>query len=137
MGGARPGVIITLSEPGAKLPVGGILGHAVSSAGKEVFSRLLAAEPAPRDIRVMCMRPHALADGPAYGSSTKEVFEPAATALGQSVEEWMAGLADSTMLKRLPTASDGAETAAFLASDRAGAMTGTVANLTGGALADC
>jgi enoyl-[acyl-carrier-protein] reductase (NADH) len=49
----------------------------------------------------------------------------------------MAGLADSTMLKRLPTASDVAETAAFLASDRARAMTGTVANLTGGAIVDC
>jgi NAD(P)-dependent dehydrogenase (short-subunit alcohol dehydrogenase family) len=137
MGGARPGVIITLSEPGAKLAIGGILGHAVSSAGKEVFSRVLAAELAPSDIRVICIRPHALADGPASGSYTKELFEPAATALGQSVEAWMAALADSTMLKRLPTASDVAETAAFLASDRAHAITGTVANLTGGAIVDC
>jgi hypothetical protein len=34
------------------------------------------------------------------------------------------------MLKRLPTLSEGAETAAFLASDWAGAMTGTVATST-------
>jgi enoyl-[acyl-carrier-protein] reductase (NADH) len=40
------------------------------------------------------------------------------------------------MLKRLPTISDVAETAAFLASDRARAMTATVANLTSGALVD-
>jgi enoyl-[acyl-carrier-protein] reductase (NADH) len=40
------------------------------------------------------------------------------------------------MLKRLPTLSDVAETAAFFASDRARAFTGTVANLTSGAVAD-
>ena len=37
-----------------------------------------------------------------------------------------------TLLKRLPTLADVADTAAFLASDRAGAITGTVANLTCG-----
>jgi NAD(P)-dependent dehydrogenase (short-subunit alcohol dehydrogenase family) len=136
MGGKRPGVILTLSEPGSKLAVGGILGHAVSSAGKEVFSRVLAAELAPRNIRVICIRPHALADAPASGSYTKDLFKPAAAAAGLSVEEWLAGLAQGTMAKRLPTLSDVAETAAFLASDRASAMTGTVANLTGGAVVD-
>jgi NAD(P)-dependent dehydrogenase (short-subunit alcohol dehydrogenase family) len=136
MGGERPGVILTLSEPGSKLAVGGILGHAVSSAGKEVFSRVLAAELAPRNIRVICIRPHAMTDAPASGSYTKDLFKPAAAAAGLSVEEWIAGLAQGTMSKRLPTLSDVAETAAFLASDRASAMTGTVANLTGGAVVD-
>jgi NAD(P)-dependent dehydrogenase (short-subunit alcohol dehydrogenase family) len=136
MGRKRPGVILTLSEPGSKLAVGGILGHSVSSAGKEVFSRVLAAELAPRNIRVICIRPHAMTDAPALGSYTRELFKPAAAAAGLSVQEWIAGLAQGTMSKRLPTLSDVAETAAFLASDRAGAMTGTVANLTGGAVVD-
>ena len=136
MGRKRPGVILTLSEPGSKLAVGGILGHSVSSAGKEVFSRVLAAELAPRNIRVICIRPHALTDAPASGSYTKNLFKPAAAAAGLSVQEWIAGLAQGTMLKRLPTLSDVAEAAAFLASDRAGTMTGTVANLSGGAVVD-
>jgi NAD(P)-dependent dehydrogenase (short-subunit alcohol dehydrogenase family) len=136
MGGNRPGVILVLSEPGSKLAVGGILGHSVSSAGKEVFSRVLAAELAPRNIRVICIRPHAMIDGPASGSYTKDVFEPAASAAGLSVEDWMGGLAQGTMLKRLPSLSDVAETAAFLASDRARAFTGTVVNLTSGTIAD-
>src|SRR5215217_6895576 len=120
MGGERPGVILTISEPGAKLAVGGILGHAVSSAGKEAFSRVLAAELAPRNIRVICIRPHAMIDAPASGSYTRDLFEPAAAAAGLSVQEWIAGLVEGTLLKRLPTLSDVAETAAFLASDRAG-----------------
>src|SRR6185436_17741153 len=35
MGRERPGVILNLSEPGARLTISGILGHGVSSAGKE------------------------------------------------------------------------------------------------------
>ncbi|MFG2044812.1 SDR family NAD(P)-dependent oxidoreductase [Dactylosporangium sp. NPDC048998] len=137
MGRERPGVILTLSEPGAKLAIGGILGHGVSSAGKEAFSRLLAAELAPGNVRVVGIRPHAVVDAPAAGSYTNDLFRPTAAAAGHSVQEFLeGGLAQGTLLKRLPTLSEIAETAAFLASERAGAMTGTVVNLSGGALVD-
>ena len=137
MGRERPGVVLTLSEPGARLAVGGILGHGVSAAGKEAFSRLLAAELAPRNIRVVGLRPHAVVDAPAAGSYTADLFTQMAAAGGQSVRQFLDdGLAQGTLLKRLPTLAEVAETAAFLASDRAGAMTGTVANLTAGALVD-
>ncbi len=135
MGGDRPGVILTLSEPGSKLAVGGILGHSVSAAGKEAFSRVLAAELAPSNIRVIGIRPHAIVDAPAAGSYTAELFKPSAGE--QSVQQFLeGGLAQGTLLKRLPTLADVAETAAFLASDRAGVMTGTIANLSAGALVD-
>jgi NAD(P)-dependent dehydrogenase (short-subunit alcohol dehydrogenase family) len=136
LGGERPGVILTLSEPGARIAVGGILGHAASSAGKEAFSRVLAAELAPSNIRVICLRPHALSDGPASGSYTKDLFKPSAASAGMPVDEWIGNLATGTLLKRLPTISVVAETAAFVASDRARAMTGTVTNLSSGLLVD-
>jgi NAD(P)-dependent dehydrogenase (short-subunit alcohol dehydrogenase family) len=123
------GVILTLSEPGSKLAVPGILGHSASGAAREAFSRVLAAELGPKSIRVICIRPHAISDAPAAGSYTKELF-------GEPLEEAMSGMAKGTLLKRLPTLSEVAETAAFLASSRAGAMTGTVVNLSGGALVD-
>jgi len=136
MGHERPGVILTLSEPGAKLATGGILGHGVSAAGKEAFSRLLAAELAPR-VRVIDIRPHAVADAPAADSYTKDLFTRMANSTGQSVREFLDdGLAQSTLLKRLPALSEVAEMAAFLASDRAASVTGTIINLTAGALAD-
>ena len=91
MGGKRPGVILTLSEPGSKLAVGGILGHAASAAGKEAFSRVLAAELAPRNIRVIDIRPHAIIDAPAAGSYTKDVFKQFAAAAGLSVQELLDG----------------------------------------------
>jgi NAD(P)-dependent dehydrogenase (short-subunit alcohol dehydrogenase family) len=137
MGHERPGVVLILSEPGAKLAIGGILGHGVSAAGKEAFSRLLAAELAPGNVRVVDIRPHAVVDAPEAGSYTKDLFTRSAAAAGQSVQDFLeGGLAQGTLLKRLPTLSEIAETAAFLASDRAGAMTGTVVNLSGGALVD-
>jgi NAD(P)-dependent dehydrogenase (short-subunit alcohol dehydrogenase family) len=129
MGHGRPGVILTLSEPGAKLAVGGILGHGVSAAGKEAFARQQADELAPRGVRVVDIRPHAVVDAPAAGSYTKDLFKPV-----DLLET--GGMAQGTLLKRLPTLAEVAETAAFLASDRAAAMTGTIVNLSGGALVD-
>ncbi len=136
MGNGRPGVILTVSAPAARLAVGGHLGHAASQAGIEAFSRTLADELGTRDIRVVCLRSHALADAPAAGSFTAPMFEAKAKTLGMSVDTWLDGAARMTMLKRLPRLGELAETAAFLASDRAAAMTGAVANLTCGAIAD-
>ncbi|GAA2016752.1 SDR family oxidoreductase [Catenulispora yoronensis] len=136
MGVRRPGVILTLSEPGAKLAVPGILGHAVSAAGKEAFARVLAAELAP-NIRVIGIRPHAVLDAPDAGSYTKELFEQMASAGDLTVQQFLeTGLAAGTLLKKLPTLAQIAETAAFLASDQSAAMTGTVVNLSAGALVD-
>jgi len=42
----------------------------------------------------------------------------------------------ATLLKRLPTLAEVANFAAFVTSDRAGAMTGAIANLTSGSLVD-
>ena len=51
----------------------------------------------------------------------------------ESFRELLEGL---TLLKRLPTVAEVADTAAFLASDRAGAITGTVAKSTCGSSVD-
>ena len=63
------------------------------------------------------------------------VFKPAADKAGITVKEMFEAPA-GTLLKRYPTLDEVAATAAFMASDKAGAMTGTVANLTCGALLD-
>lgn len=142
MGVKRSGVILTISTPGSKMAAPGVLGHCVTCAGTEAFSRVLAAELAPDNIRVVCLRPHAIADAPAHGSYTKDLFKTQAsykeTGGDQSVKEWLPNspMAQGTLLKRLPSLQEVAETAAFLASDRAGAMTGMVANLSCGAVVD-
>ena len=93
---------------------------------------------APRNVRVIGIRRHAVLHAPAAGSYTTALFHPAAEAAGQTIQEFLetGGMAQGTLLKRLPNLSEVAETAAFLASDRSGSMTGTVVNLSAGALVD-
>lgn len=132
MGKARPGVILTITAPAARLAIPGHLAHIVSCAAEEAFARVLASELGARNIRVLCLRSHAISDATAAGSYTADLFGPKARALGLSVDEWLGAAAGGTMLGRLPTLVQIAETAAFMASDRAGAMTATVVNLTVG-----
>lgn len=51
MGKKQPGTILTLTAPAAKMAVPGHLGHTVSCAGIEAFSRALAAELALQNVR--------------------------------------------------------------------------------------
>ena len=132
MGKSRQGVILTLSTPAGRTAPPGHLGYSVTCAGVEAFSRVLAAELGPRNIRVVCLGPHAISDAPAAGSYTRELFQPKAAAMGISVDQWLAGGAQTTFLGRLPTLDDVAETAAFLVSDKARSMTAAYVNLTAG-----
>ncbi|GAA2041947.1 SDR family oxidoreductase [Agromyces tropicus] len=129
------GVILTISTPGARLTGRGLIGNAAQSAGLEGFSRALAGELGPAGVRVVCVRPHAMADAVAT-SYTGEMFGRIADRSGIRFDEWMAGLAGGTMLGRLPTLDETAEYLAFAASDRAASMTGVISNLTAGALVD-
>jgi 3-oxoacyl-[acyl-carrier protein] reductase len=54
-------------------------------------------------------------------------------AVGTSPGGAISELANSTLLKRLPTLADVGNIAAFVASDKAGAMTGTVVQIDCGA----
>lgn len=129
------GVIQTISTPGARLTGLGLIGNAAQSAALEGFSRALAGELGPDGIRVVCVRPHAMPDALAT-SYTREMFGRTAEAGGVPFEQWFTGLADMTLLGRLPVLDEVAEYLAFAASDRARSMTGAIANLSAGALVD-
>lgn len=134
------GAILTLSPPGARVATPGILGFGVACAAIEGFSRLLAAELGPAGVRVVHLRPHAVPEAAAAGSHSREVFAPAAETAGVSVEEMVETMLregnPAALLGRFPTLTEVADAAAFMASDRAGAMTATVANLTCGSVLD-
>lgn len=130
------GVILTLSTPGAKLAGIGFMGNGVASAAIEAFTRLLAAELGPRGIRALCLRPDAIPQALEL-SHTRRVFDRVAVKHATTAEQMLTDRArTATLLGRLPTLDQVADCAAFLASDRAAAMTGTIANLTCGSLTD-
>jgi 3-oxoacyl-[acyl-carrier protein] reductase len=91
-------------------------------------SRSLAAELGPHGIRLVILRSAGSPDAP----DIKQTFEHHARAAGISPEEFLAEASSGTLLRRLPMLSEVAEAAVVMASDRASAMTGVMANVTCG-----
>ena len=121
----RSGVILTLSASPARLAIASTGGFGVACAAIEGLSRTLAAELSPQGVRVVCLRPHRIGD--TLGSAAD---------FPMNRDEFRSFIESMTLLNRLPTLADVANTAVFLASDGAAAMSGTVANLTCGMSVD-
>jgi 3-oxoacyl-[acyl-carrier protein] reductase len=133
MAARQSGTILTLSTAGSRFARPGNLGFGTACAAIETMTQRLAADLGPSGIRVVCLRPQAIPDAVSNGSYTGEVFGPLAAQMGISVEEMLAQWGeDQTLLGRLPTLAQVADTAVFLASDRGGAITGSVVDLTCG-----
>jgi 3-oxoacyl-[acyl-carrier protein] reductase len=129
----RSGVILMLSTPGSRMAGGGFLGYGAACAAIEAMTRHLAGELGPHGVRVLCLRADAIPEALRHGSHTREVFHGAARRHGASVDALLAERAKSaSLLRRLPTLQQVADTAAFVASDRAAAMTGSVVDVTCG-----
>lgn len=118
------GVILTLSSSSAGLSgrdrrfhlTGGF---STACVAIEALSRNLAGELGPQGIRVVCLRPNAI----------PETWTADMPAIRKFME-------DGTVLGRLPTLAEVGNAAVFMASDLASAMTGTIANLSCGAIMD-
>jgi NAD(P)-dependent dehydrogenase (short-subunit alcohol dehydrogenase family) len=104
----------------------------VQCAAVESFGRALAVELGPRGVRVGCLR----SAGSPDAAGVDGVFDLHAQNAGLSRAHFDAGKAERTLLRRLPRLAEVAQVAAFLASDRASAMTGTITNITCGELLD-
>jgi len=128
------GVILTISTSGSRLAVPGTINYSTTCAAIEATTRLLAAELGPCGVRVVCLQPDVIPEAGKMGSHTRGNFQPWAERLGVTIDEFLAAPPDRTLLKRWPTLADVAEAAAFIASDRAAATTGTVINLTAGSV---
>lgn len=126
------GVIMTvsalLSRKGTTLNGG----YGPAQAAKEALTRDLSAELAPKGIRVVGVRPHGMPEA----ESMREVYDAKADLLGVSWEQFQGFLAADTHPRRVMVLDEVAAVAAFMASDRAGGMTGTTVNLTMGSLDD-
>lgn len=131
----QAGVILTLSTPGSRMTGQGFLGYGVTCAAIEAFSRILAGELGASGVRVICLRPDAIPEALAI-SHARGVFQGIADRAGTTVDAMLASAQSRTLLGRFPKLDEVANYAAFVASDRASAMTGAIANLTCGSLVD-
>ena len=124
MVGRHSGVILTLSSSSSVLSgrdrrfhlTGGF---STACAAIEALTRSLAGELGTQGIRVVCLRPDAIPETWTGDAPEARTYMENGTALG-----------------RLPTLDEVANAATFLASDRASAMTGAIANLSCGSIMD-
>jgi NAD(P)-dependent dehydrogenase (short-subunit alcohol dehydrogenase family) len=128
----RSGVILTITATPSRMAIPNVGGNAAAFAAVAALSRTLSAELAPHGVRVVCLMPNAM---PETGT-IRENFDRYAKATGLTAAEYRARMEGMTHLRRLTTLAELADVAAFVASDQASAMTGTVVNLTGGAIVD-
>jgi 3-oxoacyl-[acyl-carrier protein] reductase len=128
------GVILTITG-GDREAVPSLGGTLVTWAAIEALCRQWACELGPQGVRVVWLRTAGL---PETIPDTGDAVADLGTGFGAGMTraEIIAGMQQATMLDRLPTLAELGNVAAFLASDRASAMTATLANITCGAFLD-
>ena len=126
----RSGVILAITATTARLAIPEVGGTGVTFDAIESLCRQWACELGRHGVRVVWLQttglPEALADVdvfPAYGTGSGN---------GMTRAELIAWLQSSTQLNRLTSLAEVGNVAAFVASDHAGAMTATSANITCG-----
>ncbi|SIO49875.1 SDR family NAD(P)-dependent oxidoreductase [Chitinophaga niabensis] len=130
----RSGVILTITTPGGLLANGVAGGFGVSNAAVESLTRNLAGELGAYNIRAIALRSDAIPETVDNGSHAIEVFGHRAELMGTTLKELTPHMGEGAILKRPPTLEDLGNTAAFLASDKAKAITATIANITCGSI---
>jgi 3-oxoacyl-[acyl-carrier protein] reductase len=120
----RRGVILSLTATPGGIGYPGVGGFGPMCCAVEGLSRNLAAELGPYGIRVVNIR--------SGGSPDSRPFLEAIQHLGSEANMIITSLEGDTMLKTLPLMEDIGNVAAFLASDRAGKITGVTIDVTCG-----
>jgi NAD(P)-dependent dehydrogenase (short-subunit alcohol dehydrogenase family) len=120
------GVILSLTSGSSRGTQPGMGGTGPADAAVEAFLRYLAAETGASGVRVIGIHTAAVT-----GTLTKEKLAAVSEHAPDPAQvEQM--VAQASVLRRAPQLADVTETAAFLASDRAAGMTGTIVNVTSG-----
>jgi NAD(P)-dependent dehydrogenase (short-subunit alcohol dehydrogenase family) len=126
------GVILTITGGPARRAFSNVGGFDTACAATEGLWRTFAAELGPRGIRLVVVGSAGSPDTP----DVRETLELHAEATGRSLEEVLADSGSGTLLGRLPRVAEVANVATLMASDRASAMTGVIANVTCGYIVD-
>jgi len=114
------GAIITMASSAGRQPDGRApIPYGAAKAAIALMTQDVAAQAGPHGIRVNCIAPETI-----LTERNQQRIPPAQ----------QAAMAEAHPLKRLGTAQDVASTAVFLASDDAAWITGTILDVTGGAV---
>jgi NAD(P)-dependent dehydrogenase (short-subunit alcohol dehydrogenase family) len=121
------GVILHLNSASGEGAMPGMGSTGPADAATEAFMRYLAAEVGPQGVRVCGIWTAGVAE-----TLTDERIAEVAGEGSPNAQAALEMIASMAALRRAPRLANVAEVAAFLASDRAAGMTGTMANVTSG-----
>jgi 3-oxoacyl-[acyl-carrier protein] reductase len=125
------GVIMAITATTARHAIPNVGGTGVAFDAIESLCRQWACELGPQGVRVVWLQTTGL---PEAISRTLDLFPDYGTGAAMTREELIAWLEGKTMLRRLTSLAEVGNAAAFVASDRAGAMTACAANITCGSV---
>ena len=128
----RRGVILAITAAPSRLAIPLVGGFGPACSAIEGMLRTLAAEVGPNGVRVCWLRSAGSPEAWLPEGAVDDDGQPT----GLHAADYLERLRQGTLLKRYPTLAEVGETAAFLASDRAGAMTCAAANITCGQVTD-
>ena len=126
------GTIIFLTGSPARGHVEGATAIGTAFGAVETLAENLALEVGPAGVRAVCLRTTANLDT----RTIQETLDVMASMTGGTKDQMVTRMASLNFLKAAATTADTAKLAAFLASDRARLMTGTVVNSSAGAALD-
>lgn len=121
------GVILGLTSGSSFATSPGMGSTGPADAAVETFLRYLATEVGPSGVRVVGLWTAAVAE-----TLTREKLAAVGGPNVPDPETVIQAISGMSMLRRAPSLTEVAETAAFLASDRASGVTGTIVNVTCG-----
>jgi NAD(P)-dependent dehydrogenase (short-subunit alcohol dehydrogenase family) len=130
--GQGSGVILTITGGPARKAFPNVDGFDTACAAIEGLWRTFAAELGLYGIRLVIVGSAGSPDTP----DVQETLELHARATGKSLAAVFADSGSDTLLGRLPGVAEVADAATLMASDRASAMTGVIANVTCGYIVD-
>ena len=121
------GVILHLNSASGAGAMPGMGSTGPTDAATETFYRYLATEVGPQGVRVCGIWTAGVAE-----TLTDESIAAVTGPGGPTAAQALAGIASMSALRRTPRLADVTEVAAFLASERAAGITGSVTNVTAG-----
>ena len=124
----RSGVVLHLNSGSAAGAMPGMGSTGPADAATEAFMRYLAAELGPHGVRVCGIWTAGVAETP----DRREAGRGGRRRTPRPRRWCWQMIAGMSVLGRTPSLADVAETATFLASDRAGGITGTMTNVSAG-----
>jgi 3-oxoacyl-[acyl-carrier protein] reductase len=125
------GVIMAITAATARQAIPNVGGTGVAFDAIESLCRQWACELGPLGIRVVWLQTTGI---PEALDESIEVVPDYGTGREMTLQEHIAWMRSRTMLNRLTSLAEVGNVAAFMASDRAGAMTASATNLTCGAV---